>query len=165
MTDSRNAGFVLWAGNDAPRVALLGLNGPFNSKALFLYGFFPGSQIPSPSQVASTSSCGALPLLAANEARVRSPLAILEADPIRVSPPIHLPLSSLRDVQLHAQTAQHEVARVRDVTDPVARAVAAKRTQNYDTMERSGHLEVIDSKFSEVQVNPRFCPIRLWQRF
>jgi len=36
------------------------------------------------------------------------------------------------------QTAQHEVARVRDATDPVASAAAAKMTQTYDAMEGSG---------------------------
>ena len=75
--------------------------------------------------------------LAANEVRVRSSLGILEAAPIRISPPI-LPLSPLHRVQSRAQTAQHEVARVRDATDPVASAAAAKKTQTYDAMEGCG---------------------------
>src|SRR5260221_4484665 len=63
--DSRNASFVLWAGNGARRVALLGHNGPLHlKKVLFPYGSFPGSQVPSPSQVARTPYCGAF--IAAN---------------------------------------------------------------------------------------------------
>ena len=79
-----------------------------------------------------------VPFLAANEALVRSSLGVLEAAPIRTSPPILPPPSPLRRVQLRVRTAQHEVTRVRGATDPVASATAAQRSQTYDAMEESG---------------------------
>jgi hypothetical protein len=150
-----------------PALLSLATTGPFNSKVLFPYGSFPGSQVPSPSQVARTPSCGAF---IGSQLVLRSlSVGHFRDDPRRMSPPIHPPLSPLLGVQVHAQTAQHGVAPVCRMPQTGSPAPRPRRGLRITTLWRgagfTSQFELIDSEWSEIQLEPRFCLIRLRQRF
>lgn len=137
--------------------ALLSLatTGPFNSKVFFPYGSFPGSQVLPGSQDALVRCLYWQPIGPAFALRWAFSRRIPSACRHRS---VHLFLLSLVYKCMHRQPNME--------SPPYAGCHRGPRTTTlWRGAGYTSHLELIDSKCSEIQVEPRFCPIRLRQRF